>query len=223
MKRTLIASATLLALSSTVAMAQSYHDQPRAYQEMAQVLSATPIVERISVPRQQCWNEQVAVHDERRVRRASNDNYVRESSGGGSGGGALLGAIIGGVLGHQMGNSSGGRDRGTAAGAILGGVIGSGVESSGSYGGSGNYGGYGNRGGYERAEYDRGAPTVRHVQRCNTVNETQQQIVGYDVRYRIHGRDYTTRMANDPGASFPVSVEVRPAGYRAPAPSYSRY
>lgn len=227
MKRTLLASATLLALGSTAAMAQSYPNQPRTYQEMAQVISSTPVYERIATPRQQCWTEQVAVNDDRRGRRVVNDGYVNSGNQGASGAGTVLGAVIGGVLGHQFGNTRGGRDHGTVAGAILGGVVGTAIERD-SRSNVVNTA----RGNYDYVDYDRGAPAVRQVQRCNTVNETRDQIAGYDVVYRLHGRDYSTRLAYDPGTSFPVEVEVRPAGYqrqgyvtpsRSPVPSYSRY
>lgn len=226
MKRTLLASATLLALGSTAALAQSYPNQPRTYQEMAQVISSTPVYERIATPRQQCWTEQVAVHDDRRGRRVVNDGYTG-SNNSSSGAGTVLGAVIGGVLGHQFGNTRGGRDHGTVAGAILGGVVGNAIERD-SRGNVVNSA----RGNYDYVDYDRGAPTVRHVQRCNTVNEYREQISAYDVVYRLHGRDYSTRLAYDPGTSFPVTVEVRPAGHsrsnysspsRVPQPSYSRY
>ena len=56
-----------------------------AAQEMGNVISATPIVQQVNVPRQICNNETVVQQP-----RAS-------------GGGALLGALVGGVLGHAVG------------------------------------------------------------------------------------------------------------------------
>ena len=38
----------------------------------------------------------------------------------------------------------------------------------------------------------------RTVQRCRTVYDGRDEIVGYNVVYRYQGRDYTTRMAYDP-------------------------
>lgn len=193
------------------------------YGDVATVISATPIVERIAVPRRDCRVEQIATYEERRVRSVQepvvdNRSY---SEGRSSGAGAVLGAIVGGVIGHQFGNSSGGRDRGTAAGALLGGVIGNSIEKD-----NGGYSGGYNRAydsGYRRTAYDvERVPVTRDVQRCQTVSETREEIRGYDVRYRYHNREYTTRLAYDPGPTMQVNVDVRPS-YRAPAPVYDRY
>lgn len=189
------------------------------YGDVATVISATPIVVRVATPRRECVTEQVTSFDERRVRRPAQEQYVSESRGN-SGAGAVLGAIIGGVVGHQFGNSSGGRDRGTAAGAIVGGLIGNSVEKENSHG-DGYDSGYRRASSRDYAEIER-VPVTRDVQRCNVVSESREEIRGYDVRYRYHNQEYTTRMSYDPGPTIPVNVEVRPA-YRAPVPSYNRY
>lgn len=194
--------------------------QAAEFADTAQVISATPIYDRVSSPRRECVNEPVTTYEERRIRRDVPDAYrenrdYRSSSTEreGTGAGAVLGAIIGGVIGHQFGNSSGGRDRGTAAGAILGGVIGNQIEkdSGNDYRTSDSP--------YRRSRYDvERVPVTRDVQRCNVVNDYREEIRGYDVRYRYNGRDYTTRLSYDPGPTIPVQVEVRPVnreGYRS--------
>ena len=76
---------------------------------------------------------------------------------------------------------------------------------------------------YRRAAYDvERVPVTREVQRCNVVNDFREEVRGYDVRYRYGNREYSTRLAYDPGPTMPVNVEVRPS-YRAPAASYNRY
>ena len=40
--------------------------------------------------------------------------------------------------------------------------------------------------------------------RCGTVNETSQKLVGYDVTYRLDGKDGVVRMPSRPGATLPV-------------------
>lgn len=215
--KTVLTAAVLstLGLAAGVASAADYAD-------VATVISATPIVERVSVPRRECFTEQVASYDERRVRRPVETEYVSGSHAS-SGAGTVLGAIIGGVVGHQFGNSSGGRDRGTAAGAIVGGLIGNNIERD-----NARYSdGYAYDSGYRRAssrdyvDIER-IPVTRDVQRCSVVSESREQIRGYDVRYRYHDREYTTRLSYDPGPTLPVNVDVRP-GYRASVPSYNRY
>jgi uncharacterized protein YcfJ len=39
--------------------------------------------------------------------------------------------------------------------------------------------------------------TTEH--RCSTVNQKSQHVVGYDVTYRLDGKDATTRMLDKPG------------------------
>ena len=186
------------------------------YGDVATVISATPIVERIAAPRRECFTEQVTSYDERRVRVPVREEYVTDSRPS-NGAGTVLGAIIGGVVGHQFGNSSGGRDRGTAAGAIVGGLIGNSIERD----NDGYNSGYRRATTREYAQVER-IPVTRDVQRCSLVPESREVIRGYDVRYRYHDREYTTRLSYDPGPTMPVNVEVRPS-YRAQVPSYNRY
>ena len=188
--------------------------------DVATVISSTPIVERVSAPRRECFNEQVTAYDERRIARPVREEYVTDSRPN-SGAGAVLGAIVGGVIGHQFGYSSGGRDRGTAAGAVIGGLIGNDIERTGN--GNRYDNGYRNDSGYRRADYDvERVPVPRDVQRCNVVSDTREVVRGYDVRYSYHGREYMSRLDYDPGPTLPINVEVRPS-YRAPLPSYNRY
>ena len=182
------------------------------HNDVATVISATPIYERVSAPRRECFTEQVTAYDERRVPQPVQPQYVAEPRPV-TGAGAVLGAIVGGVIGHQFGNSSGGHDRGTAAGAVIGGLIGNNIERTG-----GTY-----DSGYRRAAYAvERVPVTRDVQRCNVVPDYRDEVRGYDVRYRYHGREYQTRLAYDPGPTLPINVEVRPS-YRTPVPSYNRY
>lgn len=40
--------------------------------------------------------------------------------------------------------------------------------------------------------------------RCRTINDTSQTLIGYDVTYRLGGREGVVRMSHDPGSSIPV-------------------
>jgi uncharacterized protein YcfJ len=193
------------------------------FTDVAQVISSTPILERVATPRRVCNIEQVAVvdrhhgyhrgHDNRRYQdqRVVDDGRYQP---GGVGAGTVLGAVIGGAIGRQFGNSSGGRDRGTAVGAVLGGVIGNDMERNSR---NDNYRYASNGYGRDYVEVQR-APEVRNVERCSTVTDYRDEVRGYDVRYRYHGRDYTTRLSYQPGPTIPVSVDVRPNAQ----PSYQR-
>ena len=211
-----ILTAAVLSALGLVASVASAAD----YSDVATVISATPIYDRVSTPRRECFTEQVTSYDERRVRRPVQERYVSESRGG-SGAGTVLGAIIGGVVGHQFGNSTGGRDHGTAAGAIVGGLIGNSIENDNSRNWDRDDGGYRRASYRDDVEIER-IPVTRDVQRCNVVSESREEIRGYDVRYRYHDREYATRLSYDPGPTMPINVDVRPS-YRAQERSYNRY
>lgn len=78
----------------------------------AKVISATPVVAQVAVPRQVC-----------------HDAYYQEPPRS-SGAGAVLGAIVGGVVGNAVGKG-GGRVLATGAGVIGGAVLGDHIENNG--------------------------------------------------------------------------------------------
>lgn len=196
----LIAASTLSALALASGLAQA-----RPHGDLATVLSATPVVERVAAA-PQCFNEQVTAYENRRVVR---EVAYREPA---MGPGTVLGAVLGGVIGHQFGNSTGGRDHGTAAGAVIGGLIGSSVDR--------DNGGYYRTGVAPQVAYEQ-VPVVRTVQRCEPAPPIER-VVGYDVRYEYHGREYRTRLPYNPGATMPVDVEVQPRAER-PGPQRPSY
>ena len=95
MKKLFVLSAALAA--SGVSMAQ----------DVGTVVSSTPVMQQVGVPRQVCTTEEVAIQQPK------------------SGAGAVIGAIAGGVLGSNMG----GQGAGTVIGAIGGAVVGDRLES----------------------------------------------------------------------------------------------
>ena len=102
-KFVLVASTSLLALCGVTAQAQ----------EMARVMSATPVVQQVAVPRQVCTNQQVVVNQ----------------PGGTTGAGAVIGGVAGGALGNQVGHG-GGRAAATVLGVIGGAVLGNTIEGN---------------------------------------------------------------------------------------------
>ncbi len=195
-----IFAVTLAAAAVSTAMAQSYSDN-------AQVLSAQPIYEKNSVPRQECANETVTTD---RVVPSQGSGYVTTGYQQPApppertiGAGTVIGAIIGGVVGHQFGRSSGGRDVGTGVGVVAGGLIGNQIENSPPANAAPGY----TQGGPARVDY---IPETRTVQRCRTVYDGRDEVTGYNVAYRYQGRDYTTRMAYDPGPTMRVQVNLTP-------------
>ncbi|WP_310625760.1 glycine zipper 2TM domain-containing protein [Limnohabitans sp.] len=78
-------------------------------QEVGKVISSTPIIQQVAVPRQVCNNQQVVIDGQK------------------SGAGAAMGAIAGGAIGNQIGNGSG-RALATMAGIFGGAIMGDKIE-----------------------------------------------------------------------------------------------
>ena len=84
---------------------------PAQAQEVGRVLSSTPLIQQVSVPRQVCSTEQVAVQQPK------------------SGAGALIGAIAGGAIGNQIGHGAG-NAAATMLGLMGGAVMGDRIEGA---------------------------------------------------------------------------------------------
>lgn len=82
-----------------------------AQQEVGRVISSTPVIQQVAVPRQVCNAPQPV---------------QRQSSGGG----ALIGAVVGGLLGNTIGHG-GGRAAATGVGVIAGAAVGDRIEGQG--------------------------------------------------------------------------------------------
>jgi uncharacterized protein YcfJ len=79
-------------------------------QEQGRVISSTPVVQQVAVPRQVCSNEQVISQSQNK-----------------SGAGALMGGIAGGAMGNAVGNGSG-RAAATMIGIVGGAILGNNIE-----------------------------------------------------------------------------------------------
>ncbi|KAA9001213.1 glycine zipper 2TM domain-containing protein [Affinibrenneria salicis] len=95
--------------------------------------------------------------------------------------GSVLGAVAGGVLGHQFGGGRG-KDVATVAGALAGGYAGNRVQNN-------------------MQENDTYTSTQ---QRCQTVYDKSQKLLGYDVTYKIGDQQGKIRMERDPGTQIPL-------------------
>lgn len=80
-------------------------------QEVGHVISATPVMQQVGIPRQVCSTEQVAVQPAK------------------SGAGAVMGAIAGGAVGNAVGGG-GGRAAATMLGIFGGAVLGDRIEGA---------------------------------------------------------------------------------------------
>ena len=95
--------------------------------------------------------------------------------------GTAMGAVAGGLLGSTVGGGKG-KTLATVAGAAAGGYAGNQVQKN-------------------LQQKDVVTKTER---RCRTVNDTSQKLVGYDVTYRLDGKEEVVRMPKRPGATLPV-------------------
>jgi uncharacterized protein YcfJ len=102
-----------LVLFSAMGVAASFAPVAGA-QELGRVISSTPVIQQVAVPRQVCNTQPVA---------------VQQPS---SGGGAVVGAIVGGLLGNTIGHGMG-RAAATGAGILAGAAVGDSLEGRNSY------------------------------------------------------------------------------------------
>ena len=93
----------------------------------------------------------------------------------------VLGAVAGGVIGHQFGGGRG-KDIATVAGALGGGYAGNQIQGS-------------------MQENDTYTTTQ---QRCKTVYDKSEKMLGYDVTYKIGDQQGKIRMDKDPGSQIPL-------------------
>jgi uncharacterized protein YcfJ len=95
--------------------------------------------------------------------------------------GKVIGGVAGGLLGSTIGGGTG-KTVATVAGAAAGAYAGNQVQKN--------------------AQQKDVVTTTE--KRCKTVNETSEKLLGYDVSYRLDGKDGTVRMSYDPGKQIPV-------------------
>lgn len=184
--------------------------------DTAQVISATPVVERVTEPRQEC-DAAPAPRQQSQQR-----SYAAPILGGvagallgrqvGHGNGRDVATAVGAAVGTMAGDAAANPDAnrsytGAAVGAVTGGLLGSQAGNGSGKGATtavGTIAGtmIGDRVGSQQAA--NAAP----AQRCRTVESTREVIRGYDVTYRYNGREATTTLAYNPGSTVRVGVGV---------------
>ncbi len=95
--------------------------------------------------------------------------------------GTAIGAVVGGLLGNQIGGGNG-KKVATVAGAAAGGYAGNKTQE----------------------HMQNGDTYTTTEQRCKTVTDTEEKVSGYEVRYRLKGKEDTVRMDHEPGDTIPV-------------------
>ena len=95
--------------------------------------------------------------------------------------GTAIGAVVGGLLGNQIGGGSG-KTVATVAGAAAGGYAGNKVQGN-------------------MQDKDTYTTTER---RCNTVTDSHENVVGYNVTYMLGDNEGKVRMDREPGSRIPL-------------------
>lgn len=203
---------SLLLLSTISLCANAYAAD---YTDTAQVVSSTPIYERVNEPRRECSTETVQV--------AAKEHSMT---------GAIVGGVAGGLLGSQVGGGKGSTVA-TGAGAVAGAVIGDRVDNPDSNrsptgaivggvagailggqvgGGSGNKAATAVGGivgavvGDRVANPDQPKGSTEQVERCRQVDSSREVMKGYSVTYRYNGQEFTTQLPYKPGETVRVRV-----------------
>lgn len=107
----------------------------------------------------------------------------------------ILGSIIGGAIGNELGHKEKNKKVGVVVGSILGGAIASDLS--------------------HQHHRDHGKKHKRHKRVCHRVEHTRyrQEITGYNVSYRYHGRVYNTVTRFEPGHRLRIAVNIQAADH----------
>lgn len=95
--------------------------------------------------------------------------------------GTVIGGVAGGLLGSTIGGGTG-KTVATIAGAAGGAYAGNQVQKN----------------------MQRNDVVTATERRCKTVNDTSQKLIGYDVTYRLDGKEGVLRTSSKPGPTLPV-------------------
>ncbi len=177
---------SLLCATATAAQAQTWSTIPQV-QPYAATPAAQSFVDTARVRSVQPQYETVSVPRQECTSQWINETRRVEAPR--NYGGAILGGVAGAVVGNQLGNGHG-REAATALGAVLGAFTGDRVAN--------------------RGHYDRYEEAPRQVQSCQTVNDVQQRLNGYQVSYEYRGQIFSTVLPQDPGRNLQVRVSVDP-------------
>lgn len=182
--RTIVLGAIIAstALTPALSAAKPYH-KSQSYTDYAKVIRVKPIVEQVEVktPRTECYKEKVTHRSGRYESRT----------------GTIAGAVIGGAAASAIAKDRNMKKNehavATIAGVLLGGAIGRDIDE-------------------RKARRGHDHDYVTYEDRCETTYDVhyEEQVVGYNVKYRYHGRIYRIRTDQHPGDRIEVRVNVNP-------------
>jgi uncharacterized protein YcfJ len=116
---------------------------------------------------------------------------VRESRHNESRTPVLISTVIGGALGNAVGNNKSSQRVGTVVGAVLGHSVGRDIVRANNH--------------PQPARYQ----TVQHCETVTRYSE-EERLMGYQVRYRYNGQEFTVRADQDPGDRIRLRVSHDP-------------
>lgn len=116
---------------------------------------------------------------------------VRDSRHQGSNTPVLLSTIIGGAIGNAVGNNKSSQRVGTVVGAVLGHSVGRDIVRANSH--------------PQPARYQ----TVQHCEEVTQYRD-EERLIGWQVRYRFNGEEYSVRTDQDPGDRIRLRVSHDP-------------
>jgi len=186
--------------------------------DTAQVISATPIYERVLEPRQECFTETSAAPQKSQERSIAAPilgglagALLGRQVGHGSGRdvATAVGAAVGTMAGDYVANPDANRSyTGAAVGAVTGGLVGSQVGSGSGKGAATAAGTIAGAMIGDRVATQHTASAAQPAQRCRTIESSREVITGYNVVYRYNGRDVPTTLPYNPGSTVKVGVGI---------------
>ncbi len=194
--------------------------------DTAQVVSSTPIIERISEPRQECSPAAAAAPVQER---SVAGNIVGGLAGAllgaqiGKGAGKTVataaGATVGSIVGDRVTNPDSERPvAGAVVGAAAGGILGAQVGKGNGQNAAAAAGAVAGSVAGDRVQNPQRSASAQPAQQCRTIQSTRDVVKGYTVLYRYNGRDITTTLPHEPGATVRVGVGVVDAAPTATTP-----
>ncbi len=178
----LLAGASLSASNNASADHREYRDKRNTH--YARVTHVEPIYRTVKhrVPIEQCWIETVE-----RERRLANHRSRRST---------IIGGLIGAAVGSKISTRHHTGHRNDHIGILAGSIIGASI---------------GHEAGKKHRRDDIRVIESRDIERCETTYQVhrQEQLIGYDVSYRHHGRMYRTHTKDHPGRKIRVRENYR--------------
>lgn len=180
MKKLMLTALLSVGVLATQAEARGWDKGHPHYKDYARVVHVEPISHRVERRTPRETCWMERVQVDR-PHRYQNDSYTDE----------LIGGLIGGAIGNAVGSNKSNKK----VQAVIGAAIGASIAHD-----------------INRPRHQNYGVSYRDEQRCAVEHDVEyhEQITGYHVTYRYHGKEYQTRTRNHPGKRIRVQVDVRP-------------